>query len=164
MLHSVHMNECLFCKFAAGEIPCHRVWEGDAHLAFLTIFPNTEGVTVVIPKAHLDSYIFAVDDAAAADLLRAAKTVARKLESAFPDIARVGVVFEGFGIDHLHAKLYPLHGTKAATAAGWKPLESGANKAYYETYPGFISSNDSDRVDDAVLAQLAERVRQAGKG
>jgi len=40
----------LFEKIVAGEIPCHRVAEGEHWLAFLDIFPRSQGHTLVIPK------------------------------------------------------------------------------------------------------------------
>ena len=44
------MNDCLFCKIASGEVSCHKIWEDENHLAFLSVYPNTEGVSVVITK------------------------------------------------------------------------------------------------------------------
>ena len=43
---------CIFCQIVEGKAPCHKVWEDEHHLAFLSIFPNTDGFTVVIPKKH----------------------------------------------------------------------------------------------------------------
>mgnify|MGYP005846984271 CR=1 FL=1 len=43
---------CIFCRIAAGEIPCHRVHEDDHVLAFLDVGPLSRGHTLVIPKAH----------------------------------------------------------------------------------------------------------------
>lgn len=43
---------CIFCKIIAGQIPCYRVYEDDAVLAFLDIGPLTPGHTLVIPKTH----------------------------------------------------------------------------------------------------------------
>lgn len=40
----------LFEKIVAGEIPCHRVAEGENWLAFLDINPRSPGHTLVIPK------------------------------------------------------------------------------------------------------------------
>jgi histidine triad (HIT) family protein len=40
----------LFEKIVAGEIPCHRIAEGENWLAFLDIFPRSPGHTLVIPK------------------------------------------------------------------------------------------------------------------
>lgn len=49
---------CIFCQIVEGKAPCHKVWEDEHHLAFLSIFPNTDGFTVVIPKKHYPSYAF----------------------------------------------------------------------------------------------------------
>ncbi|WP_197734991.1 HIT family protein [Photobacterium damselae] len=42
---------CVFCEIVKGKLPCHKVWEDDKHLAFLSIYPNTKGFTVVILKS-----------------------------------------------------------------------------------------------------------------
>ena len=47
-----HMNDCLFCKIVAGEIPARKVYEDEHFLAFLDIFPAGRGHTLVIPKSH----------------------------------------------------------------------------------------------------------------
>ena len=39
---------CVFCRIVAGQEPAHRIWEDTDHLAFLSIFPNTEGFSVVV--------------------------------------------------------------------------------------------------------------------
>jgi histidine triad (HIT) family protein len=44
--------DCLFCKIIAGAIPCARVYEDDAVLAFLDINPTARGHTLVVPKGH----------------------------------------------------------------------------------------------------------------
>lgn len=41
------MDDCIFCKIIKGEIHSHKIWEDEKHLAFLSIFSNTIGVTVV---------------------------------------------------------------------------------------------------------------------
>ncbi len=40
----------IFARIAAGEIPCHKVFENDLVLAFLDINPLAEGHTLLIPK------------------------------------------------------------------------------------------------------------------
>ncbi len=152
-------KECIFCKIVAGESTAHVVWEDVKHLAFLTIYPNTEGVTVVIPKAHTPSYIFENDNETISRLILAAKTVALKIDTAFEDVGRTGVIFEGFGIDHLHAKLYPMHGT--GHLSEWQQIESKSKKDYFKEYPGYLSSHDSEREDDEKLRKLAEKIKNA---
>ncbi len=43
---------CIFCKIAAGEIPCHKLYEDDRVLAFLDLGPLSTGHALVIPKQH----------------------------------------------------------------------------------------------------------------
>jgi histidine triad (HIT) family protein len=47
------MSDCLFCKIVKGEIPSYKIYEDKEFLAFLDIFPKTEGHTLVIPKKHV---------------------------------------------------------------------------------------------------------------
>ncbi len=46
------MDECVFCRMVAGEIPVTRIYEDEAVLAFLDIGPLSDGHTLVIPKRH----------------------------------------------------------------------------------------------------------------
>ena len=50
------MNDCIFCAIAQGASLAHMIWQDEKYMAFLSIFPNTKGFTVVIPKAHQPSY------------------------------------------------------------------------------------------------------------
>lgn len=153
--------DCLFCKFVSGELPCHRVWEDEQHLAFLTIFPNTEGFTVVIPKDHHDSYVFAVEPSVMNDLMAAARTVAQAIDIAYSgDVGRTGLIFEGFGVNHLHAKLIPMHGT---ASDAWQQHNSDLADTYFEQYLGYLSSHNGKRADDTQLAQIAAKIRTAAK-
>ena len=149
------MNDCVFCKIVSGELPSHKIWEDEKHLAFLSIFPNTEGFSVVIPKKHYSSYAFDVPEEVLKDLVVAAKKVGRLLDEKFDDVGRTGLVFEGFGVDHLHAKLFPMHGTKSKD---WKPFHSNVDK-YFDKYEGYISSHDYKRADDNELEKIAEKIK-----
>jgi histidine triad (HIT) family protein len=149
------MTECIFCAIAAGRAPCHRIWEDAGHLAFLSIFPNTAGFSVVITKQHHPSYAFDLPDEVLAGLILAAKRVGHLLDRKLPDVGRTGLILEGFAVDHVHAKLFPMHGTRMAR---WRRLSRPLDK-YFARYEGYISSHDYERADDAQLAALAERIR-----
>lgn len=136
---------------------CHKIWEDELHLAFLSIYPNCEGVTVVIPKKHYSSYAFELDDDVLTHLILASKKVAHLLDKVFEDVSRTALVLEGFGVDHVHAKLYPLHGTNTYKH-NWKEIKSDKND-FFDQYLGYISSHDSLRANDAYLKTLAERIR-----
>lgn len=146
---------CIFCKIVAHESPSHVIWEDEKHLAFLSIFPNTEGFSVVIPKIHYSSYLFDQPADVISDLVLASGRVAKLLDSRLTDVGRTGMIFEGFGVDHLHAKLFPMHGTKAAE---WAQRKSNVPK-YFDEYEGYISSHDFQRADDNALAKLARQIR-----
>ena len=49
------MNDCIFCKIVAGEIPAKKVYEDDKVLAFLDIAPQAPVHILVIPKVHITS-------------------------------------------------------------------------------------------------------------
>ena len=46
------MSDCIFCKIAAGEIPCNKAYEDGDVLAFYDIHPQAPVHILVIPKAH----------------------------------------------------------------------------------------------------------------
>jgi histidine triad (HIT) family protein len=43
-------NDNIFAKILRGDLPCHKVYEDDATLAFMDIMPRADGHTLVIPK------------------------------------------------------------------------------------------------------------------
>jgi len=101
------MEDCIFCKIAKGEIPSAKIWEDDNFLSFLDINPVTEGVALVIPKEHKDSAIFENDQETINEIMAASKKVSELLKKTL-DIERIGVIFEGIEVDHLHIKLIPI--------------------------------------------------------
>lgn len=147
---------CIFCKIVAGAEPCHRIWEDEEHLAFLTIYPNTLGASVVITKEHCTSYAFDLSEDRLTRLVLAAKKVGKLLDERLPGVGRTGLVLEGFGVDHAHAKLFPMHGTGGMKV--WTPILSTV-KTVFTKYEGYLCSNGGPRADDAELAKLAALIR-----
>ena len=49
------MENCLFCKIVAGDIPSTKVYEDESVLAFRDIAPQAPTHILVIPKAHIGS-------------------------------------------------------------------------------------------------------------
>ena len=49
------MENCVFCKIIAGEIPCKKLYEDDQCLAFYDIEPQAPVHFLVVPKEHLAS-------------------------------------------------------------------------------------------------------------
>lgn len=142
---------------ASGKMSCHKIYEDSDYLAFLSIHPNTEGVTVVIPKKHHSSYVFDMPDTELKKFIVVVKKVAKILDDYFEDVGRTALVFEGFGVDHAHAKLFPMHGTNSDR---WEPILSGdkINKYFYK-YEGYISSHSGDVANDRKLKELAKKIK-----
>lgn len=49
------MDNCLFCKIVAGEIPSEKVYEDELVLAFGDIDPKAPVHVLIIPKKHFSS-------------------------------------------------------------------------------------------------------------
>jgi diadenosine tetraphosphate (Ap4A) HIT family hydrolase len=146
-------DDCIFCKIAKGEFDSAKVWEDENYLACLDIQPNTKGMTLVIPKKHFDSYAFDMPDKEYSNLLLAAKKVSKILEKGL-GVKRVGLVIEGLGVNHVHIKLYPMHGL------GEKFKEGGQEKIsqFFDKYPGFLTTTIGPRVEIIELKKIAQEI------
>ncbi|MFA6250737.1 MAG: HIT family protein, partial [Candidatus Shapirobacteria bacterium] len=152
-------ESCTFCRIASGQLSAHKIWEDANHLAFLDIFPNCLGQTVLITKKHFSSYFADLPARDLSNFILASKKVVKILDAAFADVSRTGLVFEGFGVNHLHAKLYPLHGT--GDLRQWQAIESANHnvpKKYFAQYEGYIASYSFARVPDEELSQTASMI------
>ena len=69
------MNDCIFCKIIAGEVPAEKVYENETVYAMLDISPNSKGHTLVMPKKHIRN-ILSMEDADCSDLFVHAKKIA----------------------------------------------------------------------------------------
>lgn len=99
------MENCLFCRIVAGEIPATVVHRTDTTLAFRDIDPKAPTHVLVIPVAHhADVTALAADPAAAADVLAAAAAVAEQegLTGGFRLIFNTGR-HAGQEVFHVHA-------------------------------------------------------------
>lgn len=51
------MDDCIFCKIVAGDVPCLKVYEDDKVMAFLDITPVSLGHTLIVPKKHAENLL-----------------------------------------------------------------------------------------------------------
>ncbi len=49
------MQDCIFCKIAAGEIPSNKVYEDEICVAFYDLNPMAKVHVLMIPKEHIAS-------------------------------------------------------------------------------------------------------------
>jgi histidine triad (HIT) family protein len=99
--------DTIFDRIVRGEAPAHRLWEDEAYLAFLDIHPSQSGHTLLIPK-RAGGDVFDLAPGVYAGLWDRARRLSGPLREA-TGAARIGVVVEGFQVDHAHVHLIPLH-------------------------------------------------------
>lgn len=148
------LPDTIFDKILRKEIPSWIVWEDDNHVAFLTPFPNTPGVTIVIPRINPGDYIFDVSDEVYMELMQAAKTVAKGLEKAFN--TKIALIFEGTGVPYLHAKLYPMH-----NVYNFDESKLPDKPVFFEDYPGYLITQSGPMMPDNQLNDLKQSIRDA---
>ena len=83
------MENCIFCKIIAGEIPSKKAYEDDTMLAFHDINPQAPVHILVIPKAHIPS----VDGITAEN-----SAVVAKIFEKIPEIAKAAGLTNGYRV------------------------------------------------------------------
>ena len=146
--------DCIFCKKVKGGIPSYKIYEDKKHIAILDIFPNTKGMALVMPKKHYGSYAFDMPEKEYSELMLSARKVAKLLDKRLK-VGRTALVMEGMGVDHMHVKLYPLHGVGKKFKEPWS-----TEKRYFKKYPGYISTVLGPEADKKELGKLAKRLRK----
>ena len=150
-------ENCLYCKIVNGSEESYKIWEDEDFLAFLSIFPNTEGFTILVTKQHYPAYTFDLPDDVLSKLILAAKHVGKLLDAKLDDVARTGLILEANAVDHAHVKLIPMHGTKKILK--WKPSSNYLDK-YFKKYEGYLSSHEGVRAEDNTLKKIAKKISQ----
>jgi len=99
------MNDCLFCKIAAGEIPSACVYQDEYVYAFRDIAPQAPVHILVIPRQHIASVgeITAENSVLAAKCMEAVAKIAESegLDGGFRVISNCGKD-AGQTVNHLH--------------------------------------------------------------
>jgi histidine triad (HIT) family protein len=106
------MADCVFCRIVAKQIPASVVHEDEHTLAFMDLGQVNPGHVLVAAKAHAES-IYALDDAHAAAVFRAAANVARAIKDAFApqglSVYQANGKAAGQTVFHFHLHLVPRH-------------------------------------------------------
>ena len=153
-------GECIFCQIIQNKINTPGIfWEDDEFMAFLSIFPSTDGFTVVTPKEHYPSDVLAMPDDKLARFMIAAKKVSNILIKHFDDVGRVGVMMEGTGVDHAHIKLFPMHETGHMKHGVWKQYLY-EDEVFIDKYKGYITSQEGPKADDEKVLVLARQLKE----
>jgi histidine triad (HIT) family protein len=124
------MTDCIFCKIVAGQIPCTKVYENDAVLAFLDIAPAAEGHTLLIPKHHAER-IDATDPATLVEIAKVLPAIAAAVHTAagadgYNVLCNNGAA-SGQVVPHVHFHIIPRK-TRDGVIQPWKPLQPGPDR------------------------------------
>lgn len=106
------MTDCVFCKIVAKAIPATLVHEDEHTLAFMDIGQVNPGHVLVAVKQHAEN-IYALDEAQAAGVFRAAARVSRAIRDAFApqglSVYQANGKAAGQTVFHFHVHLVPRH-------------------------------------------------------
>ena len=137
------MSDCVFCRILKGEIPAQKVHEDDRAVALLDINPVAPGHTLVLPRAHHETWTDLPPELAS-HLALVAQTVARAVVKAQGaqgfNLLMNNHRCSGQAIPHAHFHVIPRK-TDDGVKYGW-PTKPAVGEE---------------------LAKTAERVRQALK-
>ena len=100
--------DCVFCKIAKKEIPSRIITETEKSIAFLDVFPLSQGHTLVIPKHHYEK-VQDMTDIDNIDLFNTVHKVISKVDKLTG--ATLLAIHNGKGsgqeIPHVHVHLIP---------------------------------------------------------
>lgn len=111
-LAAAYEPDNIFAKIIRGEMPAIKVYEDDAALSFMDIFPQSEGHALVVPKTSRATNLLEADAADLGPLIIRVQRVARGIVKALaPDGVRI-LQFNGAPagqtVFHLHFHIIPI--------------------------------------------------------
>lgn len=135
-LQGTYDPQNIFAKIIRGEAPCYKLYEDDQVLAFLDLFPQSKGHSLVIPKSVEARNLLEIDDASLARVMAVVKKVAQALADELqPDgvqVAQFNGAPAGQTVFHLHMHVIPrfagenlgIHAADKADAAELEALQA----------------------------------------
>lgn len=121
---------CIFCKIVKGEIPCVKLYEDAATLAFMDINPVHDGHCLVIPKAH-SANVFEVQPEDFAAAARTAAKVAKAVRAAVScdgiNLMQANGEGAGQSVGHVHLHIIPRKNGDGLLF-NWKPQPGNLNQ------------------------------------
>lgn len=124
-LHGDYDAQNIFAQIIRGEAPCYKLYEDEEVLAFLDVFPQAYGHTLVIPKRVAARNILEVDSETLGKLMAVVQRLTQVLvDELAPDgvqVAQFNGAPAGQTVFHLHMHIVPrFAGEKLGVHAGGK--------------------------------------------
>ena len=138
-------ENCIFCKIIRGEMPASVIFEDELSIAFMDVFPVTEGHGLLIPRQHFENMLD-VDPDVVAQLAKNLADLTRRVKKATGAEGVLNIVANGEGagqeVPHLHFHAIPRN---KSSPFGFK-------------FPPDYRSSMAPREE---LDQIAEKIREA---
>ena len=103
-------DDNIFAKILRGEADAYRVYEDDNALAFLDLMPQSDGHTLVLPKAPAEN-LFDLEPSMAGALFQSTQIVAHAVRAAFKPDGIIVTQFNGSAagqsVFHIHMHIIP---------------------------------------------------------
>ena len=120
----------IFAKILRGEMPCAKVFEDGEVFAFMDVFPQSRGHTLVIPKHSKARNLLEVEPEVLAPLILGVQRVTRAVRSALnPDgivVTQFNGAASGQTIYHLHFHIIPRWRDRDLKGHGHAPMADAA--------------------------------------
>ena len=129
-LHGAYDRDNIFARILRGDIPSVKVWEDDHVLAFMDVFPQSEGHVLVISKTSTARTVLEI---AAEDLARVTEAVRRTARAVDKALNPEGISLMQFNGDaggqtvfHLHVHIVPRWADRPMKGHGHAPMAETA--------------------------------------
>lgn len=116
----------IFARILRGEIPAVKVWEDDHVLAFMDVFPQSEGHVLLVSKTSTARNLLDVEPEALARLIAATQRTARAVVKALAPEGFQIMQFNGEAggqtVFHLHFHIVPRWPDRPMKGHGHAPM------------------------------------------
>ena len=116
----------IFARILRGEIPSVKVWEDDHILAFMDVFPQSEGHVLVVSKTSTARTLLDIEPDVLARLIAAAQRTARAVVRALDPEGFQIMQFNGEAggqtVFHLHFHIVPRWEDRPMKGHGHAPM------------------------------------------
>ncbi|MFW9794183.1 MAG: HIT family protein [Candidatus Thorarchaeota archaeon] len=138
-------ENCIFCKIVRGEMPSSIIFEDDTCMAFMDVFPVSDGHSLLIPKKHYVN-MFDVDPDVVAHLAKRLADLTKSVKKVTGEEGVINIVANGEGagqeVPHLHFHTIP----------------RGRKSPFGFKFPPNYRDTMADREN---LDQMAKRIRES---
>ena len=125
-LYAPYDPDNIFAKILRGEIPAVKVWEDEHVLAFMDVFPQSEGHVLVIAKTSTARNLLEIEPEMLARVVAATQRTARAVQNALKpegfQIMQLNGEAGGQTVFHLHFHIIPRWADRPLKGHGHAPI------------------------------------------